>query len=614
METDSRRSLHYMEMTAFKKIFDTLPQALIVAGPVYDEKDEIVDVRLEYQNNSFAYLTANNFKLHILLSQMQDKMNADIDWLQLFKTCIYDNRILERTFYSFITKCHVKMVVTPIDDNCVTVMLFDISKGTETEMQLRRQNERLAALTEELSISRASLQSKLDSVKILNEQLRYSVYFDSLTTLHNRASLSNTIAEAIEDAKGNGGKFGLLLVDLDNLKHINDSQGHTVGDELIIKFSSLLHSLETASISCFRFSSDEFFILMRHLKSAQPLENIGNELRRRMNEIGVGLSGGLAIFPDDAQTEEELLKYTDLALSDAKKQGRNRICNFEKQIKDVFLHRIDMEGKLSEALKKRLFQLYYQPQFEVATGRLRGFEALLRWHDSEMGWVSPEKFIPLAEESRLVIPIGDWVIDTALMTLSQWERDKNFDGILSVNISPLQFKEKNFMKKLRDKVLWSKVNPKHLELEITEGILIDDFDDILAKLNQIKDMEISISLDDFGTGYSSIRYLRVLPISTLKIDKSFIENITLAGNKETEITESIVSMVAKMGLDTVAEGVETNEQYETLKGFGEKKVNVQGFLKGKPMPKYLCDKILSGEMNVIQSLENDLKVETQENT
>ena len=190
---------------------------------------------------------------------------------------------------------------------------------------------------------------------------------------------------------------------------------------------------------------------------------------------------------------------------------------------------------------------------------------------------------------------------------------ENFDGILSVNISPLQFKEKNFMKKLRDKVLWSKVNPKHLELEITEGILIDDFDDILAKLNQIKDMEISISLDDFGTGYSSIRYLRVLPISTLKIDKSFIENITLAGNKETEITESIVSMVAKMGLDTVAEGVETNEQYETLKGFGEKKVNVQGFLKGKPMPKYLCDKILSGEMNVIQSLENDLKVETQEN-
>jgi EAL domain-containing protein (putative c-di-GMP-specific phosphodiesterase class I) len=181
-----------------------------------------------------------------------------------------------------------------------------------------------------------------------------------------------------------------------------------------------------------------------------------------------------------------------------------------------------------------------------------------------------------------------------------------------VNISPLQFKEKNFMKKLRDKVLWSKVNPKHLELEITEGVLIDDFDDILDKLNQIKDMDISISLDDFGTGYSSIRYLRVLPISTLKIDKSFIKDITLQGNKETDITESIVSMVAKMGLDTVAEGVETSEQYETLKGFGEKKVNVQGFLKGKPMPKYLCDKILGGDKKAILSLENELKSEMRE--
>ncbi|MBQ3800973.1 MAG: EAL domain-containing protein [Treponema sp.] len=594
-----------METTAFKKIFDTLPQAVVVAGPVYDDKKEIVDVRLEYQNNSFAYITGNAFKPHVMLSQMQDKMNGDIEWMQLFKTCVYDNRILERTFYSFITKCHLKMVVTPIDDGCVTVMLSDVSKGTETEMQLRRQNERLAALTEELSISRANLQSKLDSVKVLNEQLRYSVYYDSLTTLHNRASLSTALSSAVEDAKASGSKFGLLLVDLDNLKHINDSQGHTVGDELIIKFSSILHSLETSSISCFRFSSDEFFILMRHLKSAQPLENIGNDLRRRMNDMGVGLSGGLAIYPDDAQTDEELLKYTDLALSDAKRHGRNKICHFERQIKEVFLHRIDMESKLSEALKKRLFQLYYQPQFEVATGKLRGFEALIRWHDSELGWVSPEKFIPLAEESRLVIPIGDWVIDTALMTLAQWEREKGFDGILSINISPLQFKDKGFMKKLQDKVLWSKINPKHLELEITEGILIDDFDDILAKLNQIKDMEISISLDDFGTGYSSIRYLRVLPISTLKIDKSFIKDITLEGNKETDITESIVSMVAKMGLDTIAEGVETAEQYETLKGFGEKKVNVQGFLKGKPMPKYLCDKILSGDMNAILSLEND---------
>lgn len=594
-----------MDTEDFKKIFDTMSQAVAVVVPVHDGvTHEVTDFRLEYINNSFLYLTGNVLKPQVLLSESLDKLNAELNWNEMFKSCVSERRILERSFYSFMTKCHLKLVITPIEDECITVSLQDISKGMENEMQLRRQNERLAALTEELSISRSALESRLDSIEKLNNQLRYSVYYDTLTTLRNRTSLNSALDAVIQDAKESGGKFGLLVVDLDNLKHVNDSEGHAAGDELIVKFAAILHDLESVNISCFRFSSDEFFVLMKQVSSAQPLENIGNELKRKMNDLGIGLSGGIALYPDDAGTTEELLRYTDLALNEAKKQGRNKICRFETGIKKLFLQRVNIENKLSEALKKKLFQLFYQPQFDVATGTLRGFEALIRWHDSELGWVSPEKFIPLAEESRLVIPIGDWVIDTALMTLSNWEREKGFDGILGVNISPLQFKEKNFMKKLRDKVIWSKINPKHLELEITEGILIDDFDDILEKLQTIKSMGVSISLDDFGTGYSSIRYLRILPINTLKIDKSFIANISTKGNKETEITESIVSLVAKMGLDTIAEGVETEEQLEALKGFGEKKLNVQGFLKGKPMPKYLCDKVLSGDQKAIITLNS----------
>jgi len=246
------------------------------------------------------------------------------------------------------------------------------------------------------------------------------------------------------------------------------------------------------------------------------------------------------------------------------------------------------------------FQLYYQPQFDVATNKLRGFEALLRWYDDEIGWINPEQFIPIAEETKLVIPLGEWILETAISTLKEWIEKYDFDGIMSVNVSPVQLKKPSFIFDLKDLIKKHSIPTHNLEIEITEGVFIDNKNEVIGLLNQIRDMGIGLSLDDFGTGYSSLSYLQLLPITTLKIDKSFIANITDKSGVEANITDSIISMVTKMGLDTIAEGVEKNEQLDILKKINCK--NIQGFLKGKPMPKERCEQILGGDYELADHL------------
>ncbi|MBP5752057.1 MAG: EAL domain-containing protein, partial [Treponema sp.] len=320
------------------------------------------------------------------------------------------------------------------------------------------------------------------------------------------------------------------------------------------------------------------------------------------NDEGIGVSGGITIFPDDSRKPSDLLKFADMAMVEVKKNGKNSIYFFQKMMEEKFLKKICIENKLTKALSEDLFMLYFQPQFDVLTGKLRGFEALLRWHDDELGWIRPDQFIPLAEETQLVIPLGEWVMETAIKTLARWEKDFNFSGIISVNVSPLQFKKDDFIYNLKDKINHHGIKVEHLEIEITEGMFIDNMPDTVAKLNEIRSMGIGISLDDFGTGYSSLRYLQILPLTTLKIDKSFISNISEANGVEANITESIVSLVSKMGLDTIAEGVETDSQLDMLKKFNCH--NVQGFLKGKPMPVDLCERMLNGDTSAILTIKN----------
>ncbi|MBP7480187.1 MAG: EAL domain-containing protein [Spirochaetaceae bacterium] len=271
-------------------------------------------------------------------------------------------------------------------------------------------------------------------------------------------------------------------------------------------------------------------------------------------------------------------------------------------MQDKLLKRLNLETKLNEAMLNGSFKLYYQPQVDITTNKLRGFEALLRWYDDEIGWISPDQFIPLAEESRLVIPLGDWVMDTACATLRNWIDTYNFEGIMSINVSPIQLKKPSFIYDLDETIKKYSLDPRKIEIEVTEGVLIENMEETVRLLQDVKNLGVGISLDDFGTGYSSLSYLQILPLTTLKIDKSFIANITSKNSVEAEITDSIISLVTKMGLDTIAEGVENAEQLGVLQQINCR--NTQGFLMGKPMPVDICEKMLSGDESAILRIEN----------
>ena len=263
-------------------------------------------------------------------------------------------------------------------------------------------------------------------------------------------------------------------------------------------------------------------------------------------------------------------------------------------MREKFTEKMEIQTRLNKAMDENAFQLYYQPQFDLTSNRLRGFEALLRWFDEDLGWISPEQFVPIAEETRMIVPLGDWIMETALKTLKFWQDVYEFDGIMSVNVSPVQLKKPSFIYDLTELIKKYEIPTHSLEIEITEGVFIDNKTEVIEILKQIRKMGVGISLDDFGTGYSSMSYLQILPITTLKIDKSFISNITDKGGVEANITDSIISMVTKMGLDTIAEGVEKDEQLNILKSINCK--NIQGFLKGKPMPKNDAEVILGRKL------------------
>ena len=293
-----------------------------------------------------------------------------------------------------------------------------------------------------------------------------------------------------------------------------------------------------------------------------------------------------------------------MAVHYAKKNGKNNFVYFELDMQRVFIQHLQLQTKMTTAILESNFKQYYQPQFDIRTSQLRGFEALIRWTDTELGDIAPSVFIPLAEETGLIIAIGRWVLKTAISTLKTWQEKYDYKGIMSVNVSPVQLRQDNFIPELKELITVYQIDPSLLEIEITEGIMIHNMNDTIEKLKAVKNLGLRVSLDDFGTGYSSLSYLQMLPLNTLKIDKSFINNITSSDGIQANITSSIINMVEKMGLETIAEGVEHPEQLDLLNKFNCNVV--QGFLCGKPMPFALCDAYLSGDKGAMLKNSKEL--------
>ena len=491
--------------------------------------------------------------------------------IELVETVMETGIPIEKTFRSKICGHWFKLIIDKIEDALFSVTFINVDDDKKFEERLAEQNRKL---------------------KDLSEKLEFNAFHDMMTGLLGRKKFESDFLEWASKASSLGQKFGIMLADLDDMKIINDSRGHSAGDELIVKAAEILKKIETEDMRAYRFGSDEFIIMMNKIESHGTALNMGNLILELFNERGVEFSAGIAVYPDDGTDFEKLLRYTDMAMLDSKKHGKNRVGIFQNVMQDRFMKKLSIQNKLNDAYGKNAFQSdfrqYYQPQYDIATGKLRGFEALLRWHDESLGWISPEQFIPIAEETRLMVPLGEWVMEMALKSLREWIDDYGFDGIMSVNVSPVQLKKPTFIFDLSNFIEQYQIPTKNLEIEITEGVFIDNKEEILGTLSQVRAMGIGISLDDFGTGYSSLSYLQKLPITALKIDKSFISNIGNLGF-EADITDTIVSLVSKMGLDTIAEGVENEEQLSVLRKI--KCRVVQGFLKGKPMTKEDCENI-----------------------
>lgn len=429
------------------------------------------------------------------------------------------------------------------------------------------------------------------------ERIKFLAYYDTLTNIPNRAYFLDNIDKILSDTIKAKGQGAMLFIGLDNFKKINDNLGHSVGDILLKKISKSLKTIVRNKGTVCRYGGDEFLIILNSIMNKEDVKIFSQEILDTLNGkflvgnryIYFSVSVGVALFPADGLKGTILLKNADTAMHRAKELGKNR-CEFYDVLMSIELKRKStIEHMLREALKNNGFIIHYQPKVHFKTGEIHGFEALLRLKDNEEGMISPKEFIPIAEETGLIIPMGYWVISEICKQNKLW-RDKGLSyEKISVNISPKQLEHKRFLSNVRDIINNSGVDPKDLDFEITENILVEEKEIKISILKEIQNMGISISLDDFGTGYCSLNYLKTFPVNTIKIDKSFIDDICIDKIKE-YIIDGVIVVAKNMNLDIVVEGVETKDQYEILK---KKSCDlVQGYLFSKPIPNYVAEEYL----------------------
>lgn len=430
--------------------------------------------------------------------------------------------------------------------------------------------------------------------KAAAEEIKTLAFYDTLTKLPNRQLLSDRLNHLLATMARNGKSGALLFIDLDHFKTLNDSLGHHIGDLLLQQVAKRLTTNIRECDSAARFGGDEYVVLLENLsdniaEASKQTESITTKLLAVLNQpyqladnlYRITASIGVTVFNDQHQSLEDLLKHADIAMYEAKKEGRNNLRFFNPQMQQEIKDHIKLKNDLNSALEQKQFQLYYQSQTDQF-GNIIGAEALIRWCHPEQGLVSPGYFIPIAEESGLILPIGKWVLDTACAQLKAWQLDTASCNLsLSINVSANQFQEKDFVKQVCSAVKHYGINPNLLKLELTESILLESIDNTIQTMNTLNEIGIRFALDDFGTGYSSLQYLKLLPLYQLKIDRSFIQDIVIDSDDKA-IVQTIIAMAKAMDLEAIAEGVETEEQLNILRNKGCLKF--QGYLFDKPAP------------------------------
>lgn len=435
--------------------------------------------------------------------------------------------------------------------------------------------------------------------KLLEEQLTHQALHDPLTKLANRVLFRDRVEHALTKLTRQKTSISVLFLDLDNFKTINDSLGHAVGDKLLIAFTERLQSCLRKSDTAARLGGDEFAILIEDAKTNEAAAAIASKLHDILNlpimiegkDIFVTISIGIANTKTGDEKPEELLRNADVAMYMAKRQGKSRSIIFERQMHEALMERIEIEENLRLAIEKEEFSLHYQPIIDLKSTRIVGMESLVRWNRSEKGVISPAQFIPIAEDTNLILPLGKWILEESCRQAQKWQHQFEDGTYLSiaVNLSIRQFQQKELVEIVANALSKSGLSPQRLVLEITENHMLQNTETTIKKLHDLKDLGIRLAIDDFGTGYSSLSYLTRFPVDILKIDKSFIDKIT-QGKKGVALARAIIMMSESLNLKTVAEGIEHFEQAETLQnlgcGFG------QGYYFSKPLSKIEMDEFL----------------------
>jgi len=433
------------------------------------------------------------------------------------------------------------------------------------------------------------VESRTQALTKLTEQLEHQAYHDALTGLANRTTFDNHLKLSIEKTRRYGGKLAVLFLDLDRFKIVNDTLGHTIGDKLLIEVAKRFSNCMRASDTLARLGGDEFGILLASTDSTCNAIDVAQKLREVISEpievegycLHPSTSIGISMFPDDGDSASVLLKNADAAMYRSKDSGRNQISFFSPEMNVQANRRLELENKLRHAVREGLLQVHYQPRCDAVSRKIIGVEALARWNDPQEGYISPAEFIPLAEECGLIGAIDEWTMQTACRDVLYWHQNGCPDISLAVNFSPVQFARKDPHDIIKRILEQTGFRGDRLELEITESLFGPDSINVSSTIEKIRELGIKISVDDFGTAYSSLSRLKQLPLHTLKIDQSFVRDL---GKDQDDgiIVRTIITMAHNLNLNVVAEGVETEMQYNFVKQHGCDVV--QGYLFGKPAP------------------------------
>lgn len=455
-----------------------------------------------------------------------------------------------------------------------------IRKLEEKTLQLEQANHEL-----ELDIARR---------KKAEEEIEQLAFYDHLTNLPNRRLFQDRLKQSFATSSRHKFYGALLFIDLDNFKALNDSKGHNVGDELLIKVARRLQECAREGDTIARIGGDEFVVILDNLSSnseqaASMAEAVGEKFLNALDkpyqltdyEYRGTASIGVSLFHHQQFSTEELLRRADTAMYQAKSKGQNILRFYDPAMQAALEARMQLESDLQLGLSDNQFRLFYQPQVDQ-NGNIFGAESLIRWQSPLKGLIPPIQFIPLAEETGLILPMGQWVLETACDQLKIWESDpRKAELQLAINVSARQFHQPNFVEQVLETLIKKSINPNKIKLELTESIVLEDIDTVITKMHALRQTGVKFAMDDFGTGYSSLSYLTQLPISQLKIDQSFVRNIGVK-HGDSVIVQTIIGMAENLGMSVIAEGVETQEQYEFLKQNGC--TLFQGYLFGKPLP------------------------------